>query len=251
MPKVAYEEFTKSSVSSVLRLVEELKAAETKKGNKADFVFRGQSTDDELLPRITRLKPKGTLLAVEQLMLEEFERQMLPFAEFTPQDKWDLLALAQHHRLPTRLLDWSYSALAALWFCVHQGPKKDEHGNLLNGVVWVLKSISDDFIKFPTSEDPFSQKKTRIFRPRVVSKRIMAQAGLFTCHRQTSKGQFIPLERNSNYKGRMVKITIPAGRFLTIREQLYASGVTDVALFPDLEGLSRHLETRYFHLRKR
>ena len=235
------------SVSQFLAFIEETKKKEKDKGNNADFIFRGQSTDEPLIPGIARLKPKGELLNVEELMLREFERLSLPFAEFEPRDPWDLLALAQHHGLPTRLLDWSYSALAALWFCVKQPPKKDDYGKQLDGVVWLFKTVREDFINFPTKETPFVQTWTRIFRPRSITRRIMAQTGVFTCHLRTKNGMFIPLEWNKKYKDRLIKIGIPASRFSDIRDQLDACGVNKVSLFPDLDGLAGHLQFRYFH----
>jgi len=122
---------TPRSLSSLLAYIETLKRAELKAGNKSDFLFRGQSTDEPLIPRLARLKPRGKLLKIEQLMMAEFERQLLPFTEFEPKGAWDTLALAQHHGLPTRLLDWTYSVLAALWFCVRMKPKSDKKGKLL------------------------------------------------------------------------------------------------------------------------
>jgi len=113
-----------SSVSSFLALIEETKKAEVATGNDSDFLFRGQSTNESLLPRIARLTPKGKHPNIELLIIREFERLSLPFTEFEPKDQWDLLAVAQHHGLPTRLLDWSYSALAALWFCVKKTTKE-------------------------------------------------------------------------------------------------------------------------------
>jgi hypothetical protein len=237
---------TKESVSSFLTLCEQIKKAEVKSGNKADFLFRGQSTDEPLIPKIARIKPKGGLQKVEHLMMDEFERQRLTFTEFEPKNEWDLLALAQHHGLPTRLLDWSRSALAALWFSVKNPPKKNDEGLTLNGVVWLLKTKLDDFIEFPTKESPYRPAKTRIFRPRSVSRRILVQAGLFTCHRRLPTGKFIALEKNSDYKERLVKIVIPANSFHRIRDQLDACGVNSVSLFPDLDGLAAHLRFRYF-----
>ena len=247
MPHISASAQRPKSVSSFLALIEETKRAEIQSGNKSDFLFRGQSTDEPLIPRIGRLRPKGKLAEVESLMLAEFERLSPPFTEFEPKDPWDLLALAQHHGLPTRLLDWSYSALAALWFCVKKPPKKDERGKQLDGVVWLLKTSPEDFIAFPTKESPYASGKTRIFRPRSVTRRILAQSGVFTCHKRTTAGEFIPLESNTAYKHRLIKITILARWFSALREQLVASGVSSVSLFPDLDGLAAHLKLRYFH----
>lgn len=235
------------SLSDFFALIEEHKKAEVEAGNKSDFLFRGQSTDDPLIPRIARMKPKGKLPKVEKLMMADFERQHLPFTEFEPRTDWDLLALAQHHGLPTRLLDWTYSALAGLWFCVRRPPKKDERGSLLDGVVWILKSIPKDFITFPTDESPYEPVRTRVFRPRTVTRRILAQSGVFTCHKRRSDGKFVKLESNTAYKGRLVKIAILANNFAPLREELMVNGVSSLSLFPDLDGLAAHLELRYFH----
>jgi hypothetical protein len=235
------------SVSSFLAIVEREKEAEIKHGNHSDFIFRGQQCDFPLIPKIRRLRPKVHDLAkLEKLMLADFERQMLFLTEKEPHDQWDLLALAQHHGLPTRLLDWSFSALAALWFCVGRGPARTKIGDMEDGVVWIFKTNVDDFVPSDAPGDPFSQKRTRIFRPRFVSRRIMAQSGLFTCHKMIGEDGFIELAKNKEYKHRLIKVIIPGFAFSTIREQLGASGATSLSLFPDLDGLAGFLKERYF-----
>lgn len=238
------------SVSSFLAQVEERRRRETALGNHSEFVFRGQPIDAPLIPRIGRLNPKGELLNIEGLMLAEFNRLSPPSREFEPADSWDLLALAQHHGLPTRLLDWSYNALAALWFCVEKPPAFDLKGQPLDGVVWLFKTSSRDIIKFPTKESPYDQGSTKIFLPRSVTRRILAQQGIFTCHKVIKQDKFLALEANGNYKHRLVKIPIPAECFEDIRGQLLASGVSKLSLFPDLDGLTAHLKLRYFHEEK-
>lgn len=237
-----------SSLSAFLAAIKKEKLAEVAAGNKADFLFRGQREDLPLLPRLDRLRPKGKRRMIERLLMAEFERQRLPFTEFEPKDDWDRLALAQHHGLPTRLLDWTYSALTALWFCVRFEPKKDHHGILSDGVIWILKSHEDDFIELSDpKESPYSRGKTRIFRPRVVTRRILAQSGVFTCHKPTKKGHFVKLESNAAYSSRLIRMPIPAKLFAGLREDLMASGVSSASLFPDLDGLAAHLERRFFH----
>jgi len=110
-----------TSVTGYVQKVIEIKKLNEATGNNAELIFRGQPVDQPLLPRLVRLDLRiehESWKKTEALILEEFKRGLLPLSEFKPENNWDLLALAQHHGLPTRLLDWTYSALAALCFTV-------------------------------------------------------------------------------------------------------------------------------------
>lgn len=234
------------SISSFLAYV-----GKKKKGHKADFLFRGQDRDldNPLRPGLARLTIKGRdkLLNIERIIHEEFARTA-PFTTVSLADKWDRLALSQHHGLPTRLLDWTYSATAALWFVVKRTPQKDRHGRKQDGVVWIIKSEKKDFVQgddFKT--DPFATRRTRIFRPRMITERISAQSGVFTLHaaRQNEDDPFLPLERNKRFAPKLIKVPIKWKFFEPLREQLGISGVNYATMFPDLDGLCRHLKWRY------
>lgn len=86
----------------------------------ATVLFRGQSTDHPLLPTIARLKHRRAILENEELIFAAFQRQAITFLNPVPDNSWDWLAIAQHHGLPTRLLDWTKNPLAALWFAVRK-----------------------------------------------------------------------------------------------------------------------------------
>jgi len=231
------------TLSGFITRIETLKYDSNLTGNNSELLFRGQSQDRELLPKLARLRLNGKIKKVEKLMLDEFKRASLPLAEFEPKDNWDWLALAQHHGLPTRLLDWTYSALIALWFAVQNPPKNNAYG-----VVWVLKPEVSDFRNTEKFDDPLQNKTTKIFRSRVVSKRISAQAGVFTAHRINSDGELIQLENNAKFKNKLTKLTIPSECFVSIRESLKMMGVNHSTVFPDIDGLCQHLERRFSKL---
>ena len=96
------------TIEEYLKLVKQSKEEALLSGNLEDFLFRGQTADYPLIPKICRLKARGDLILVERLLLQEFKRtNPLLIEQHRPMDDWDYLTLGQHFGLPTRLLDWS------------------------------------------------------------------------------------------------------------------------------------------------
>lgn len=239
---------TITSATQYVDFIDNFKINNERSGNNSELIFRGQPVDKPLLPKLARLNLRiksNSITKTEKLILDEFRRGILPLSEFQPKNNWDLLALAQHHGLPTRLLDWTYNALAALWFAVEKAPQKDDKGNYLNGVVWILAGEVDDFRTNTENIDPLSNKITKVFRSTVVSRRISAQAGLFTVHKINKDGKIYRFETNAIFKKKLTKLTVPFDNFVKIRKQLNILGVNNATLFPDLDGFSKHLTWRF------
>jgi len=240
----SYKTITISSINEYLDVIDKIKNNSELNGNKAELLFRGQNIDKPLLPKLARLRLNGSIEKVEKLILSEFKRGVLPLSEFKPENEWDLLALAQHHGLPTRLLDWSYSALVALWFAVSEAPiKKDDKTNE-NGVVWILNAEVIDF-RTDNTASPLSNKITKIYRSTVISRRISAQAGAFTVHKINEGGRVIKFETNKRYGKKLTKVIIPSERFKILRKNLNILGINNSTIYPDLDGLCKHLERRF------
>ena len=218
------------------------------KENREEFLFRGQGVDRPLLPKLSRLHLNGTIINVEKLILAEFKRGILPLTEFKPDNNWDLLALAQHHGLPTRLLDWTYHALVALWFAVERPAQKNNKDEFENGVVWILAANVADFRTDTEETDPLSNKITKIFRSSVVSRRISAQAGVFTIHKINDNDKVVKFETHAEFKTKLTKAIIPASQFASIRKQLSVLGVNNSTVYPDIDGFCKHLERRFSKL---
>ena len=206
-------------------------------------LFRGQNSAYELLPRLVKLKTKDNILKVERKMLDDFRSQCIPYTGTPITTDWDLLALARHHGLPTRLLDWTGNPLAALWFCVNQPSLKNEKNEPVNGVIWIFKPKNEDIILDLSSESPFAKGRTKIFKPNHITNRIIAQNGWFTVHKYVpNRNKFIPLERNTLYKSLLRKIPVSGKHFSDLRYQLDRLNINSATLFPGLDGICQNIE---------
>ena len=214
------------------------------RGENLLILYRGQSVDKPLLPRIGREDYFPTdINNKENLLMEEFERLVYPyFNSDILKNKWDCLALAQHHTLPTRLLDWTQNPLAALWFAFEEPKETDAPSR----VVWAF-SFKENEIVNTAGGYPNSIGRTKAFRPKHITRTITAQSGWFTVHAltKTSK-QFVRLERNKAYKGRLTKFIFNNSLRRVILDRLDQMGINNATLFPDAYGISRYLQWKAF-----
>ncbi len=98
---------------------------------RAPFVYRGLS-DHAYRLDTTLMRLGGPFTMLERHMLRNF-RKYSHHASTHFRSLWHLLAMAQHHGLPTRMLDWTYSPYVALHFAIANHEKYDR-----DGVIWVV-----------------------------------------------------------------------------------------------------------------
>jgi FRG domain len=140
---------------------------------RGSWVFRGHSNSDyKLLPLVGRATSTSrTREKYESSLFDTFCREVHAFLPKVPSDIWELLALAQHHGLPTRLLDWTFNPLVALYFAVD--------GNAdLNGELIALYAPKKASTK-AREGSPFEVTRPLKLYPNIVAPRILAQEGLF------------------------------------------------------------------------
>jgi hypothetical protein len=201
-------------------------------------IFRGQCDAQwELESRIAR-NPLGR--KVELSVLEEFKRLSRPFLAIEPKNNLEWLAIAQHHGLHTRLLDWTTNPLAALWFAA-----KDYKTRRADARLWTF--LPDHSVELGESRDacwadPFSQTIPFIVHPPQISPRIISQNGCFTLQpfdRQSN--EFVSLNTIENL---VDSVVIPYACLEQLVLDLNRCGVNESFLFPGLDSLARHIVWR-------
>jgi hypothetical protein len=158
-----------------------------------------------------------------------FHRKLWPSPEY-----YEIMAVAQHHGLKTRLLDWSHRSYVAAYFAASEALFNKKAKRF---AVWAL----DTQVTIPRLEN---LEFIRV--PGGNNANVAAQAGLFTLLRQKyARGSaFEGPENLCEYVAALgskslAKITLPVSEAPKIIDLCERHGITAAALFPDFYGAAR------------
>jgi FRG domain len=227
------------------------------KGATIDPWYRGQEHYGwPLKPSLYR--PSTTVdPEFERELIRDFRIKCADFVSIRPQSEIDWLFLAQHHGVPTRLLDWTENPLVALYFATAEHQNADRqiwalnpwrmNSGSLEGKTTIPTTDSDDFKAYivdvttvnreVTAELPLAIRAFYSFR------RSNAQSAVFTIHGRNTKG----IDRMKRYKNKtfLLSLRVAASKKYSIRQELYRLGVHEWSLFQSLDALAKTLAFRY------
>lgn len=219
--------------------------------------FRGQSNSEWKLKPSRYRKPFTFMTHIdEDQMMIDFKRMASGLASGLPASdhmiNW--LTIAQHHRLPTRLLDWTESALVALFFALHSTTEPEAPCVWVLNPFWLtLKAgfgyniivpsmhIDADFEDAYGSLTKSNEEFPVALRPHHITRRVTAQKGVFTLFGLNEHAlESIGLENADDLRFLRLVLIAPTA-VDSLRNELACAGMTHSTVFPDLDGLSLEL----------
>lgn len=244
---------------------------------RAPLAFRGLS-DNTYKLSTTLMRLGGNYTKLEPHLLKNFSKYAgKDLTKYSGQDitkfdsLWHWMIIGQHHGLPTRLLDWTYSPLVAMYFATWELDKFEN----ADGVIWIINFIEiikylpekikgvliendlnvftlENLSQIFTREldalkklDAFSDSQFVIFiEPPSIDDRIINQFGLFSfmSHPDLNMDDWLMTHQDPKL---WRKIIIPRELKVEIKDKLSQSNISARTLFPGLDGLCTWLKNYY------
>ena len=210
--------------------------------NDGQYLFRGVTRDCyeieasacRRLPDSERTNPER-LLRINQQLIER--ARLLGHDQRNGQrlNDLELLAELQHFGAATCLIDFSRSALTALWFaCQRSSTAKDENGKVFavraddsaRAISITPDLMTDRRIDYFFVEDDHGRHRTYQWQPRYQNNRIVAQQSVFIFG-----GAQIEKEAEC--------IILKSQKSEILKSLDKVSGITEASIFPDFYGFAR------------
>jgi hypothetical protein len=256
---------SKVRVSSWAELQERLYEGSWQEGlrrHRSNWAFHGLSRAASV-PRSTLSRLGGNYEELEGHLLRNFRKYACRDA-VSNDSVWNWLSLAQHHGLPTRLLDWTFSPYVALHFATVDLTSFDE-----DGAIWSVDYVEAHRLLPQSLRELLEEEGSNVFTVEMLSQAAPTLRKFDSLDKKEFVVFFEPPsldERITNQFALLSAMSSPRAQLTTwleghpdlqrwivvprelkweIRDKLDQANVTERVLFPGLDGLSQWLKRQY------
>ena len=237
---------------------------------RSSYLYRGLPDSGYELVTSLRLNCKQQAKSIEPSILRNFKKYAATEEPTIERSVWDQMIVGQHHGLPTRLLDWSYSPLIGLNFAMTETDLREMGRH--DCVVWRI-----DMAELHSMLPPKYQLKRRenkstaftvemlldvaptlhqydrdmgdramfIIEPPSIDPRIINQYSFFSVVPSGMESIEEFLDQNTDHT---VRYIIKKELRWRVRDMLDQLNINERIVYPGLDGLSVWL-ARYYYVR--
>ncbi len=257
-----------ADMKSLFDMVSEQEFREDLGRNRNLYVYRGQPNADFPLTTSLYRNCKDKRKILEPCILRNFTKYAAMEEPTIERSIWSQMIFGQHHGLPTRLLDWSFSPLIGLHFSVTENDMDEMETH--DSAVWrtdihelhdslpeKYRKIADKYKTTVFSVDMLEEVCNSIeqydedmgdscllmIEPPSVDVRIVNQYSFFSIIPSSMEHIEKFFEENTN---NTVKYVIKKELRWQVRDMLDHQNISERIVYPGLDGLSRWLGRHYF-----
>jgi hypothetical protein len=181
-------------------------------------------------------------------------------SSWPPLDLRSILALAQHHGIPTRLLDWTHSSSVAAFFAARDSLEKATKRLAVWALDWQALELSNSTYSLSEAGGVWEGEQvaprcrvTIVTAPSASNLNLRAQRGLFTLLEVRSGGETDPVSMATRWLAErrpleelaavpIQKVVLPTSEAPGLLELLSLDGLTAATVWPSYDGVVRRLQ---------
>lgn len=255
-------------IESVLELIADQQYDKSINRYRSSFLYRGLPNVDYQLVTSLRRNCKNQQSKIEKCILRNFTKYAAIEDTQLKESFWRQLIVGQHHGLPTRLLDWTYSSLIGLHFSTSGEDLSymEQH----DSVLWKIDILEFNSLLPNSYRNSLNHEKAFLFtvdmleklannldiydndmradsmvllEPPSIDQRIISQYSYFSVIPTEIENIEDFLEKKTN---NTVKYVIDKNIRWEIRDLLDQMNISERTVYPGLDGLSAWLKRHYY-----
>lgn len=236
--------------------------------NRSPFVYRGMTNADFRMVTSLRRNCRELQRNLEPAILKNFAKYAVIEDPSVAHSVWRQMILGQHHGLPTRLLDWTQSALVALHFAVSEEDlaRMEDHDCMVWRVdiaelhallperyqqvmrdyqaeVFSVDMLGSAAQSLALYDRDMGDRSMVVLEPPSLSARIVNQYSFFSVIPMEMENVEDFLDRCTEHT---VKYVIDRKLRWRVRDMLDQLNMSERIVYPGLDGLSRWIARHYY-----